>query len=114
MLQELSSASIQVGLEMNLHKTQVMTLDNRSILLNNHPLETVDEYVYLGHLIQLGKKNQTAEINRRIRASWAAFGKLGYILKNPDIPINLKSKVFDTCVLPVATYELETYHPNKK
>jgi hypothetical protein len=33
---------------------------------------------------------------------------MGYILKNKKIPINLKKKVYDACILPVATYGLET------
>lgn len=38
--------------------------------------------------------------------TWAAFGKFGFILKNPKMPINLKRKVYESCVLP--TYGLET------
>ena len=56
----------------------------------------------------MGKKNQTAEINRRIGLTWAAFGRLRYILKDETIPINLKRKVYESCILPVATYGLKT------
>lgn len=31
-----------------------------------------------------------------------------YILKNKDIPIHLKKKVVDTCILPVLTYGVES------
>lgn len=30
--------------------------------LSQQELEAVDEYVYLGHIIKLGKRNQTSEI----------------------------------------------------
>jgi len=45
----------------------------------------------------------------RIKLTWTAFEKLSHIVKNPsDIPINLKQRVFKACILPVATYGLET------
>jgi len=68
----------------------------------------------LGHTIKTGKENQTAEIKHRKRLAWTAFGKLSYILKNRVILINLKQKVFDTCILPVATYGLETVTMTKR
>jgi len=42
-------------------------------------VENVKEYVYLGHIINLGKENQTAEVTRRVKLTWAAFGKLKHI-----------------------------------
>lgn len=68
----------------------------------------MDAYVYLGHEIKLGKENRTSEITRRVRMSWAAFGKLSSILKNPEVHINLKRKVHNTCILPVMSYVLKT------
>lgn len=42
-------------------------------------------------------ENQQTEINR-ISLPWAAVGKLGYILRNSDISINLNRTVFNSCV----------------
>ena len=108
MLQELKEASQAVGLKMNLQKTKIMSPKNMVVTIDNHTLEIVEEYVYLEHNIKLGKENQTAEITRRIGLTWAAFGKLSYILRNPRVPTNLKRKLHDTCILPVTTYGLET------
>lgn len=55
-------------------------------------VDSVDEYIYLGQVIKLEKEYQTAEMNWRIRLTWAALGKLQHILKNTDIPILLKRK----------------------
>ena len=71
-------------------------------------LEVVDEYVYLGQTVQLGRSNFEKEINRRIRLAWAAFGKLSRIFSS-RIPQCLKTKVFDQCVLPAMTYGDETW-----
>lgn len=114
MLLDLKEASQIVGLEMNLQKTKIMSPDNICVTVDNKVLEVVEEYIYLGHNIMLGKNNQTAEIGRRIRLAWAAFGNLAHILKEPKMPINLKRKVFDACVLPVMLYGLETVTLTKK
>jgi len=37
-----------------------------------------------------------------------AFGWLKDRIKNPDIPIHFKAKVFNNCILPVLTYAMET------
>lgn len=58
--------------------------------------------------MKLEKQNQTAEVTRRIGISWVAFGKLHHVFKNPKITINLKEKIYDACVLPVATNGLAT------
>lgn len=39
---------------------------------------------------------------------WATFGKLSFIFKNPRVPINLKRKVHNMCIIPVMSYGLET------
>lgn len=108
MLEELQRESAKIGLTMNLSKTKVMTPDNLQVHIGDQTVENVEEYVYLGHCIKLGKENQTAEIKRRVRLTWAAAGKLSHVLRNRTIPINLKRKVFNTCLLPVMTYGMET------
>lgn len=70
------------------------------IVIENHTLVNVSEYIYLGHTIRLGKENHAAEI--------AAFGRLKHLLKNFKFPLNLEKKLFESCVLHVSTYNLET------
>lgn len=82
------------------------------VTIDNQTLQVVDEYVYLGHNIRLEKNNQTAEINKRIEKTWAAFRKLAYILQEPKVPINLKRK--DSCVVTIASYEMDTVTFSKK
>ncbi|XP_045465548.1 uncharacterized protein LOC123674648 [Harmonia axyridis] len=108
MLKELKRVSEQVGLKMNLSKTKVLTEEDIKVEMDGNEIEKASEYVYLGHTITMGKQNQTAEITRRIRMTWVAVGKLRNVLRNPEIPINLKRKVFNTCILPVLTYGVET------
>src|ERR1700761_4130181 len=94
---------------MNLSKTKIMTNidDDRDTKIGDTIIERVDSYVYLGHKLKLGLNNQTAEVKRRIGLGWAAFGKLRLIFKS-IMNNGLKRKEFDSCVLPVLTYEAET------
>ena len=115
MLDMLNDASEKVGLKINLSKTQYMTnlVLSGNLNINNIPLEQVHIYKYLGHEIGIRRDNQTHEILRRIGLSWAAFGKLRHILRS-DIPICLRRKIFNQCVLPVLTYGAETLTLTKK
>lgn len=109
MLRELNVKAGKAGLKINLNKTKTMCKEDPHITIDQCHIENVVKYIYLGHLIQLGRDNQTAEIYRRRRLAWSAFGKLGYILKNTNIPLKLRSRLFDQCILPVLTYGCQTW-----
>ena len=83
MIHELNEASLNVGLEMNLSKTKIMTNDTipATIKVNRTAIEKVENYVYLGQEIRMGKENQVNEIDRRIRLMWAAYAKLDFAFK---------------------------------
>jgi hypothetical protein len=108
MLQELHEQSKKVGLKMNLTKTKVMSPDSLTFRIDQTNLETVQEYVYLGHKMKLGRENQTADLFRRTGLAWAAFSNMKHVLKNKKVPLCMKRKVFDACILPVFTYGAET------
>lgn len=70
-------------------------------------IELVEIHIYIGHEIKINKDNQTCELLRRITLEWTAYGRSQDIFKT-DMPISLKSKAFNQCVLPVLTYGAET------
>ncbi len=49
------------------------------------------------------------EIKRRIALGWAAFGKVGNIMRSRKASMKIKRKVFNEYVLPVMTYGSETW-----
>ena len=57
MLEKLNNAAKKVGLKMNLSKTKIMS-DTTDIIIEHRIVENVNEYVYLGHAIKLGKKTK--------------------------------------------------------
>lgn len=66
---------------------------------NNSRIGFVKEYIYLGQRISFDKEYQRAEISRRIQLGWTAYGKLSNVF-NSKLPQNLKTQVFNQCVLP--------------
>ena len=78
------------------------------IKVNNNNIEAVEEYIYLGQRFSLLDKGQEKEIQRRINAGWAAFANHKDIFKS-NMPLSLKRKVYNACVLPAITYGSETW-----
>lgn len=109
MLQELQEVCARVGLKINISKTKYMTnlVPSGNIAIGDGEVELVDKYTYLGHEVRISRDNQTCELRRRITLSWAAYGKLREVFKR-NLPMCLKRKVFNQCVLPVMTYGAET------
>lgn len=71
-------------------------------------IKKVEDYVYLGHKIKLGRESLDGEINRRIQLTWAAFGKLDHVFC-VKISQYLKTRVYNQCVLPIMIYACESW-----
>ncbi len=50
---------------------------------------------------------------RRIGMGWSAFGKQNLVM-NSNLPLSLKRKVYNQCILPVLTYGSETWRLTKE
>ena len=57
--------------------------------------------------------DKNIEIQRRTTLGWQAFGRVNSILTS-KLPISLKHKVYNQCILPVMTYGSETWILTKK
>ena len=57
-------------------------------------------------------KDMQGEITRRIQCGWKVFNDNKFLLKS-DIPITLKRKIFNQCILPAMTYACETWTMTK-
>lgn len=109
MMESLHSASIEVGLEMNIAKTMAMTNTLKNpIKVNNKLLEYTESYVYLGKRVSFDKKNNELEIERRIQHTWNRYWSLKEIFKN-SIPTSFKTKVMNSTLLPCLTYGCQTW-----
>lgn len=59
-------------------------------------MQVVSEYVYLGQVVT-PDPNHEAEVIRRIRLGWSAFGR------------HCKMRAYDSCILPALTYGAVTW-----
>nr|XP_049696607.1 uncharacterized protein LOC126054557 [Helicoverpa armigera] len=108
MLQDLSRASREVGLQMNTSKTHTMTNSTkRRVEVDGQALHYVDEYIYLGQIVSFDNR-QEKEIDRRIENAWKSYWSMKQHMKG-DLPLSLKPKLVDMCILPVLTYGAQTW-----
>lgn len=109
MIQELDKESHKVGLSMNTSKTKAMTNSKaEAITLNGNPIEYVEEYTYLGQVIS--PIDQTSkEIETRIGNAWKRYWTFKEVMKNKEMSINIKRKLYNACILPVLTYGCQTW-----
>ncbi len=75
-------------------------------------MELVEEYIYLGQMLSANPAHEK-EIKRRIGMGWSFFGKQNLVMKS-NLPLSLKRKVNNECILPVVTYGSETYRLTKE
>ena len=116
MLNELNNESKKIGLHMNIQKTKVMFNSSadtdKDITLDGVTIEKVEHYIYLGQKITM-ESSKEQEITRRISLGWQAFGRASTIFKS-KLPLSLKKKAYDQCILPTVTYGAETWNLTKK
>ena len=119
MLQDIHDISKPVGLKMHLGKTKVMCnkdINKDDVIVDGKKIKEIDSYVYLRQMVNKDH-DQVQKIKRRIGQGWSAFCKLDNIMRVKKVPMRLKRKAFNECVLPVVTYGCETCRlatPNKK
>uniref|UniRef100_A0A8R1EHP2 Reverse transcriptase domain-containing protein n=1 Tax=Caenorhabditis japonica TaxID=281687 RepID=A0A8R1EHP2_CAEJA len=80
-----------------------------NVTLNNVTtcIEEVNEYVYLGRLLNHNNELEP-EIHRRRRAAWAAFNNIKNTTDALSCP-RIRAQLFDSIVLPALTYGSEVW-----
>lgn len=114
MLDSLSKASKSVGLEINRSKTMLMTNSiKKTLSVDNEPLTYTDKYIYLGKQITFDNKSNELEVERRAQLTWNKYWGFKEIFKS-NMPVNIKTKVLNTCLIPCLTYACQTWIFNNK
>jgi hypothetical protein len=115
MLTNLNTESKKVGLKINKTKTKLMfnkLAKSKAITIDNDQIEIVSSFTYLGQIFNINAELQE-EINHRVQLAWYSFNKLKDVFKG-ELPICLKRKVFNECIIPVLTYGSETWTLTKQ
>ncbi len=95
---------------MNMKETKVLfnnQLAGQQIMIGNETLKRVEIYIYLGQTVSANPAHDR-EIKRRIGMGWTAYRKQHRDIVNNNLPLSLKRKVYNQCILPVITYGSET------
>ena len=93
-------------MKINSANCKIMTDDPRDITLNNTPIEKVKEFVFLGSNIPSVEE----DVKRRTRLAAWSFGRLkNTIWSNHDISRSLKTRIYKSLILPIATYGSESW-----
>ena len=87
-------------------------VNKTDININGRKIEEVDNYIYLGQMVTKDH-DQEKELRHRIGLCWTGFGKLDSIMQNKSIPLRMKMKVHNECILPVITYGSKTWSLSK-
>ncbi|CAG4934862.1 unnamed protein product [Colias eurytheme] len=112
MIDSLNIGSNRVGLEMNLCKTMLMTNSvRRTLSVGSEPLEYTDHYLYLGKQISFTRESNEREVERRSQLTWNKYWSLREIFKG-NLPIHLKTRLMNSCLLPCLTYACQTWKFN--
>lgn len=82
--------------------------ERTTINLGNNQIDYTDEYIYLGQLITHDNPMRK-EVERRITNGWRRYWGLKEIMKDKKLNMNIKRKIFNTCILPVLMYGSQTW-----
>jgi hypothetical protein len=100
---ELERACAKWGMKINPTKCKIMSEDTRDITLNQSPIAKVNNFVFLGSNVP------SVEESTRL-AAWV-FSRLWstIIWTNHDITRPLKVRIYQSLILPIATYGAESW-----
>ena len=120
MCDSFAAACKEFGMTISIRKTVVMGLNTPvppQITVHNTPLDTVPKFCYLGTTMS-ASNSLDDELDTRIGKAATVFGRLRKrVWENSNIPLALKVKVYEACVISTLLYSAEswtTYRPQEK
>ena len=114
MIEQLAEESKKLGLLINYNKTKVMPITKKEgpwpkIEIEGKDIEVVRKFTYLGSELEANGGSES-EIKRRIALAGATFKRLHQkIFRRHDVPLKLKIRTLNACVIPVLLYGAETW-----
>ena len=107
----LDTASRKYGMEINADKTKVMTSNpngiQNDININDHALDTVSTFKYLGSIIS--EEGSKPDILARTAQATAAMTKLKRIWKDKNIQLSSKVRLMRALVISIFLYACESW-----
>lgn len=114
MTHDLIQETKKFGLKINVTKTKAMTNDiEETLFIGNDEVDYVEDFIYLGQLVSFSER-QDKELRRRIQNAWKGFWKLKTYLTSRSLPMKLKARIFNMCIVPILTYGCQTWSFTKR
>lgn len=116
LLKRVKDASEKKGLLLNTKKTKVMVIDkesdDRDFMLDGDRIEVVQQFEYLGSMINT-ESDTTTEIKRRLAIARTATQNMVNIWKSRGLSTKLKLRFLRATVFAIAIYGCESWSPTK-
>ena len=113
MTNNLHDVASKVGLRISQEKTKTIQVRSSAqnvapICIDNHPVEEVESFAYLGSVIT-SDGGADVDVKVRIGKAAAIFRQMGRISNTSSIDQRIKMQLYNTIVLPTALYASETW-----
>ena len=105
LLMKIKEESEEVGLKLNIQKTEIMA--SSPITIEGGKVEAVTDFIFLGSKI-IADDDCSHEIKRRLLLGRKAMTNLDSILKSKDITLLTKVRTVKAVVFPVIMYGCES------
>ena len=112
---DLHDKAKQIGLEINIKKSKTMRINTGNITpirLNNHEIENVERFTYLGSVVD-ETGGSDSDIRSRLNKAKQAFAILKPLWRNKNIHHNTKIRILNTNIKTVLLYGSETWRQTK-
>lgn len=115
---ELDGKAAEIGLCINTNKTKTVlqtkkSVQNKVIQLNNTDIEIVENFKYLGSIVNK-ENDELVEIKERILRANKAYFSMIDLLKSQTIHRNNKIRLYKTIIRPILCYGCETWTMQSK
>ena len=109
LLMKVKEGSEKTGLKLSIQKTKIMASGPiTSWKIDGETMETETDFIFLGSKIT-EDGDCSHEIKRRLLLGRKAMTNLGSILKNRDITLLTKVRLFKAMVFPVVMFKRESW-----
>ncbi len=105
-------ANVKAGLEINEVKTKYMSnKEEGKIVVGNSGREKVEDFTYLGQVLEFKNKMKKELEARRVRA-WRGYWALGPIFKG-KLRVQSKVRKLESCIYTILLYDAQTWSTTK-
>ena len=82
--------------------------EERGLITTGGRIEEVDEFCYLGNVLDCEAGVEKA-VRARVAAAWTKWREMASLLINRSIPLKVRASVYESCVRSVMLYGAETW-----